>query len=204
MTKPEEQLQAIAEMRDLMNKSSRFLSLSGLSGVFAGIYSLIGAGVAYWYINTHFGEYYDTRSIDQFIRFFFADAISVILLTLITAFYHTSRKAKKRNEEIWSSTSMRLSINFAIPLCTGGVLCLALVFHGFYILVAPMMLLFYGLALLNASKYTLHDLRFLGLTQIALGLINTFVLGYGLFFWTIGFGVVHIVYGLIMYYKYER
>lgn len=204
MTKPEEQLKAIAEMRDLMNKSSRFLSLSGLSGVCAGIYSLIGAGVAFWFMDFNFNPTYSNYSVEQFERFFFADAMSVILLTLITAFYQTSRKAKKTNEEIWSATSMRLSINFAIPLCTGGVVCLAFLFHGLYVFLAPMMLLFYGLALLNASKYTIHDLRLLGLTEIALGLISTFVIGYGFIFWTIGFGVAHVFYGLMMYYKYEK
>lgn len=203
-TKPEDQLQAIAEMRDLMNKSSRFLSLSGLSGVAAGLYSLIGAGVAFWFMNYQITPSYENYSVDQFERFFFADAISVILLTLITAFYQTSKKAKKTNEDIWSSTSMRLSINFAIPLCTGGLVCLAFLFHGLYPLLPPMMLLFYGLSLLNASKYTVHDLRLLGLIQIALGIISTFVIGYGFVFWTIGFGLVHVIYGLMMYYKYEK
>ena len=65
-------------------------------------------------------------------------------------------------------------------------------------------LIFYGIALVNASKYTLRDVKWLGVLQIVLGLINTQFIGYGLYFWTAGFGILHIVYGIIMWWKYER
>ena len=56
----------------------------------------------------------------------------------------------------------------------------------------------------NASKYTLNDIRYLGLTEIFLGLVALVFLEYSLLFWAIGFGLVHIIYGIVMYYKYER
>ena len=45
-TNPGEDLQAI---REIMERSSKFLSLSGLSGIFAGVCALIGAAIA-WFI----------------------------------------------------------------------------------------------------------------------------------------------------------
>jgi hypothetical protein len=70
--------------------------------------------------------------------------------------------------------------------------------------VAPATLVFYGLALVNGSKYTLNDIRNIGYLEAGLGVVSMFVPGYGLWFWALGFGVLHIVYGVTMYYKYER
>jgi hypothetical protein len=66
------------------------------------------------------------------------------------------------------------------------------------------MLIFYGLALINASKYTYNDIRYLGISELLIGLCSTLFLGYGLFFWAAGFGLAHIVYGALMYFKYDK
>jgi hypothetical protein len=71
-------------------------------------------------------------------------------------------------------------------------------------LVAPMSLIFYGLALYNASQFTYEEVRSLGLIQIVLGLLGAYFVSYGLLFWAIGLGVAHIVYGIYMHYRYER
>lgn len=92
----------------------------------------------------------------------------------------------------------------AVPLVSGGLVVMLLVREGLIGLVAPMMLLFYGLSLYNASKYTITEVKILGFVQIALGLVNMVMLGYGLLFWAIGFGLMHIVYGIIMHIRYER
>ena len=46
-------LKDISEIKNLMNKSSRFISLSGLSGILAGIYALVGAAMTYYYVTTY-------------------------------------------------------------------------------------------------------------------------------------------------------
>ncbi|MGE5429024.1 MAG: hypothetical protein ACM3O8_14110, partial [Methylococcaceae bacterium] len=66
------------------------------------------------------------------------------------------------------------------------------------------MLIFYGLALVNAGKFTLSEVHYLGITEIVLGLMAAVFINWGLLFWALGFGVMHIVYGMMMYYKYER
>lgn len=205
-------LDTLSDIRSLMEKSSKFISLSGLSGVFAGIFALVGAISAYIYLNIGFSSsnYYDLayqsngKVNSSFFTFFFLDGALVLLLALSFGIYFTLRKAKKNNQTFWNSASKRLLINLLIPLISGGLFCLVLLYHGLIGLIAPTTLIFYGLSLINASKYTLDDIRYLGFCQLILGFISSFFIGYGLIFWAIGFGILHILYGIIMYNKYER
>lgn len=212
MNKEKEHLETLTEIRTLMERSSRFISLSGLSGVFAGVFALIGTAAAYIYLNISIGTpgYYENAIRENgalnadFFAFFFTDAIGVLIASLTVAFILTIRNARLKGHSIWDATAKRLIINMMIPLIAGGLFCLILLYHGLVGLVAPAMLLFYGLSLLNASKYTLNDIRYLGICEIALGLLASIYIGYGLLFWAFGFGILHIIYGLVMYNKYER
>ncbi|MFN3405990.1 MAG: hypothetical protein ACK40G_17985 [Cytophagaceae bacterium] len=197
-------LQDLKEIRSIMERSSRFISLSGLSGIFAGIFALLGAAVAHYYMTTClFGNNCGFFPEDPYL-FFLINAAVVVTLAVSAGIFFTTRQARKKGQSIWDSTSRRLIINLAIPLAAGGVFCLALLYHGFIGFVAPATLIFYGLALLNGSKFTLDNIRYLAISEIVLGLIAMFYIGSGLLFWTIGFGVLHIVYGTVMYLKYER
>ncbi len=195
-------LKDIQDIKSMMAQSSQFISLSGLSGILAGIYALVGAYFAYNIIEND-RSYYITLESTTF-KLIIAIALLVLLLSIVTAYLLTIRKAKKMGEKVWNSTSKRLIINFCIPLITGGIFTLLLLKNGYYGLIAPITLIFYGMACVNASKYTLRDVRYLGITQIILGLIATEFSGYGLYFWVLGFGICHILYGSIMHYKYDR
>lgn len=203
----EKYLNDISEIKNLMDKSSRFISLSGLSGILAGLYCLIGAGLAYkiiYFDTATLGNYSDLIITQTALIQLILIAVSVIVLSLATAIALSIRKAKKSNDSIWNSSTKRLVINFMIPLTTGGFFILFLIEKEILGLVAPLTLIFYGLACVNASKYTLGDIRYLGITMVLLGLLSTWFLGYGLLFWALGFGVCHILYGSIMYHKYDR
>lgn len=200
-------LNDISEIKNLMDKSSRFISLSGLSGILAGIYCLIGALLAYkiiYFDSTTLRNYGDLIITEIALIQLIVIAASVIVLSLVTAIVLSIQKAKKSNDKIWNTSTKRLVINFMIPLFTGGFFILFLIEKEILGLIAPLTLIFYGLACVNASKYTLGDIRYLGITMILLGLLSTWFLGYGLLFWALGFGVCHILYGSIMYYKYDR
>jgi predicted lysophospholipase L1 biosynthesis ABC-type transport system permease subunit len=200
-------LKDIQDIKQMMSQSTQFISLSGLSGILAGIYSLIGAWFAYktiYFDTSTMGSYKSLIiSYDAVVKLFII-AASVILLSIITGLVLSLQKAKKANESLWNPTSKRLLINFLIPLLTGGFFILFLIEKEILSLIAPLMLIFYGMACLNASKYTLGDVRYLGITMIVLGLLSTWFLGYGLLFWALGFGVCHIIYGALMYFKYDR
>ncbi|TPD72211.1 hypothetical protein [Flavobacterium microcysteis] len=200
-------LNDISEIKNMMNRSSRFISLSGLSGVLAGVYSLIGAWLAYETLysdSTPLGTYKNLVVRESSMMRLFAIAIIVIVLSIITGITLSIKKAKKENEKVWDASSKRLLINFAIPLATGGFFVLFLIEKEVYGFVAPVTLIFYGLACVNASKYTLGDIRYLGITLIILGLVSSYFIGYGLLFWALGFGVCHIFYGFKLYFKHEK
>ncbi len=207
MNQPQDHLDTLHEIRELMEKSTRFISLSGLSGVFAGIFALIGAGVAFAILQAESFVYTDYQRAlihSQILWWLFLDAVVVLALSFVVAMYLTIRQARKKGQAIWSKTAQRLTINMMIPLVTGGVFCVGFLYQGYIGIIAPSMLVFYGLALINGSKYTLHDIRYLGICEIILGLIATFFIGYGLLFWAVGFGILHIIYGIVMYQKYEK
>jgi len=204
----QEHLNTLSEIRNIMERSSRFISLSGLTGVAAGIFAMIGAWAAHEFAGISFTDEatYNTRwSYSKLRAFLIADALLVLFCAIGFGIFFTTRKAKKEGLKVWDKTTERLLINLFIPLIAGGIFCLILIFKwGLVGVIAPATLIFYGLALINASKYTLNDIRFLGVLQIILGLIGTYFLGYGLLIWSIGFGLLHIIYGLVMYFKYEK
>ncbi len=211
MEQNQEPIQQLNAIRNMMERSSRFISLSGLSGVAAGIIALIGAGVAFFYLDFDqryfdIDRYFMERSYLKFDHswlFITLDALIVLGLALFSGIYFTTRKARKKGLKIWDSAARRMVINMFIPLSAGGIFCLILLYHHLVFLVAPATLLFYGLALVNASKYTFHEVRVLGISEILLGLMASWLVGYGLIFWTVGFGVLHIFYGMMMHYRYD-
>ncbi|TYA86801.1 hypothetical protein [Seonamhaeicola marinus] len=195
-------LKDISEIKDLMNKSSRFISLSGLSGILAGTYALIGASIAYYLVTQY------SNGIMYFHGWVFESCLFTLvmvgLLSVATGILLTTRKAKKQGAKIWDSTSKRLVFNFLVPLAVGGLYILIILTQGKYGQSGGLMLIFYGLALVNASKYSIGDIKYLGYIQIILGLIGAYEPGYGFWLWVLGFGVMHIVYGTWMHFKYDR
>lgn len=196
------------DIKKMMEQSSRFISLSGLSGIAAGICALAGAWIAKSLINNNtattpeqpdsilHGDFINSRLLQL--------AFVTFIAAFISAFLFTYRRSKKNNVPIWGTTAKRVMINISIPMIVGGIFLLALIKNSAYEFVAPGCLIFYGLGLLNASKYTLQEIRYLGYAEILLGLINLYFTGYGLYFWAAGFGALHIVYGIYMWFKYEN
>lgn len=203
----EDYLQEIQKIRELMQERSRFLSLSGLSGILAGLYALIGAAIAYRLsMTSETIAYHDLKSnsfSDILIELVLV-AFAVFISALLTALYFTHKKAKKHNEKIWTKASIKALKSFVIPLATGGTFVFLLIFKQYYYLVAPSCLIFYGVALYSASHYTFRDIGALGIAQILVGLSAMYFDGYGFYFWIFGFGILHILYGTIMYFKYDK
>lgn len=196
----------LSHIRSMMERSSRFISLSGLSGVFAGLTAIIGVVYVYFVFQREGIDYFDgDRNIytPDLVRELVTIGTVILLVAIFCGYIFTANKSKKKGMKIWDATTRRFLITFSIPLVTGGVFCLALLYHHLFILVAPATLIFYGLALVSAERYTLTDVKYLGFCQIGLGFISLFFLGWGLIAWGVGFGVLHVVYGLIMHKKYK-
>ena len=207
MKKTKDYLQDISEIRNIMERSSNFISLSGLSGIMAGIYALIGSFIAYRIVYLEksilgIREVYINEN-ETIIKLSVV-AIVVLILAIGTGIWLTAKKSGLTNFKFSDEGFINLLVNLLIPLISGGLFILILVNRGFYSIVAPSFLIFYGLALINGSKYTLRDIRYLGIIEVVLGLLCALLPGYGLVFWAFGFGVMHILYGSIMYFKYEK
>lgn len=198
----------IAEIRSMMERSSRFLSLAGWAGIMAGIYALLGAYIAKYVFNFNSDdkdfEGLKSGNLSPDLLQVILLAIIILILAFGTAVFLSYRKSNKKQLPLWNPTAKRMLFNMAIPLVAGGLLIFILISKGLISLIAPLTLLFYGLALYSASKFTYEDVRSLGLIQIGLGLIGAYFVEYGLLLWALGFGVFHIIYGIYMHYKYER
>jgi predicted lysophospholipase L1 biosynthesis ABC-type transport system permease subunit len=194
----------LVHIRSMMERSSRFISLSGLSGVGAGVTALLGAAFAYYLLHEN-GVAYMHRNAYSSTLFgeLVVTGMVVLIIALLFGIYFTVRKSKRNNLQIWTTTTKSLLLHLAIPLLAGGIFCAALMAHGAFMFVSSATLVFYGLALINASKYTFRDVFYLGILETVLGLISMFLPGYGLLFWATGFGILHIVYGILMQKKYN-
>ncbi len=195
MNDTEKLLNELKDIRNIMNRSSRFLTLSGLSGILIGIYALIGAFLAYRIVYIRFPSNYREEYITDILIQLFIIGASVLLLAIITIFLLTIKKARKEQNAIWGPGSKLLLINLLIPLVTGAILIITLTLRGYYAVISPSFLIFYGLALVNAAKYTRPEILGLGIVEIGLGLIAAIFPDYGLYLWAVGFGVLHIIYG---------
>lgn len=206
MNTTSQHLETLTEIRSIMERSTRFISLNGLAGVFAGVFALVGAIAAYFFMekSMHYSYRGNIESDPVMYAFFIIDAMSVLFASIAVAVFLSVRKARRKGLKVWDHMAKRVLVNMFVPLATGGMFCIILLVHGFVGFIAPTTLIFYGLALFNTSKYTFSDIRILGLFEILLGLLSAIWIGYGLLFWAMGFGVLHIIYGIILYYKYER
>lgn len=197
--------QDLAEIKSMMERSKRFLSLSGLSGVLAGGYALAAASMAYYWL------FFPASPLDRIseisrdtLNHLLWTGIVVLALSVATAYLLSRKKSKKSAEQLWSPAGRQFLTALFVPVLTGGILCFALIHQGIFSMIPAAMLVFYGLGLFAAANHTLSDIRYLGMGQIVLGLLAAFFPAFGLISWTIGFGLLHIVYGSIMYYKYDQ
>ena len=197
----------IRAIRDMMERSSRFLSLSGLSGVFAGLYAIAGALVAWHFIlgrDFAISGIYPGASGDAGSRMLLViDATVVLIAAVVTALLLSVRKASREGHKIWSPVTSRLLSDLAIPLFAGGIFSLVFLFTSNSVFIVPAMLVFYGIALVNVSRYTFGEVRYLGISETLTGLVSIFFPGHGLIFWVVGFGLLHIAYGIILHRKYH-
>lgn len=199
----EDDIQAI---KSLMERSSKFISLSGLSGILAGIYALAGSFLTYWVLNSYYSGVIRTSKIQdpELILKLFLIASVVLVLSIVTGVFLTVQKGIKKGQNVWNSLSRNLLLAMLVPLISGGLFILILTYKGESAYIASSCLIFYGLALYSASHFTYDDVKWIGMAEVLLGLSAALFPGWDLWFWALGFGVLHIIYGSIMFFKYDR
>lgn len=199
-----EVISTLSDIRNMMEKSSRFVSLTGLSSILVGIYACIGAAAAYYLFGSSEALMLNVNTSSK-LEITVGLALILILACIGTVVLLSRLKARKNNQHLkLDQTAKRLLWNFFLPLLAGGILCLALLSQQHYGLTSSIMLIFYGIALINASNYTYSNTKYLGYAELILGMADSFVQGYALVFWTLGFGIFHIIYGILFYLKYDK
>lgn len=210
MTKEtENHLDTIMDIKSLMEKSTSFFSISGLSGIYIGIVALLGLGSLFYLpLSLPVEDYFDIHTVNVTLPFsdivyLAGAALSVLIISLGIGFYFSKKKSEKSGRELLNKSSIRVLVQTTGPLVYGGLFCFALAFNNMFGFIAVLTLLFYGFTLLNISKHSLIEIKFLGLSQITLAFVAV-IFGYELVCWGIGFGVLHVIYGILMYRKYDR
>lgn len=205
---PKEDIQAI---REIMERSSKFMLLNSLAGFFAGTCALIGAALAWFVVldsgRIHYDEFLCTvggSPVNSVTIGLGIIALIILLLAGMAALYFSYRKAVRAGQKFWTSSTKRVLAHLLIPIVSGGIFVLILVSRNYLDLTASAMLIFYGLALINAGKFTSGEIHWLGMGQLILGLLAGIIAWYGILFWALGFGVLHLVYGVVMWRRYER
>ncbi len=216
MTKQNNPLDQLAEIREMMSKSSKFISLSGFSGIWVGTMALLGMAAVFYFFPDYFLNRYLYTKVNypdylllgdpliNFLKFVVFDAALVLIFAIGGALFFTYRKTTKQGGDLWNESTKRFLVSFLVPLTSGGAFILIIIYQGMFAFAGPLSLIFYGLALFNAGRYSLIEIRYLGLLDIGLGLLATLFLGYTALFWGLGFGILHIIYGIHMYIKYDR
>lgn len=200
MKKDQDYLGDIAEIRSMMERSSKFLSLSGWAGVIAGLFGLVGAYIAFAFLKFKPGGEISETLTSQLIIL----GLVLVILAVGAAIFLSYRRAVTREEKIWNKTSKQLMIQMSMPLVSGGLLTLMCLQKGYLDLLIPLTLIFYGIAMFNAGSITFREIKFMGLVQVLLGLLSFYFVDYGLLFWALGFGLTNMAYGIYIYLKYER
>lgn len=190
----QDQLEALSGIRNLMERSSRYLPLSGKAGVAIGVLSILCSLIVDSYFSIH-----EDNLKPLFLLFGMLFVICLVIEILMA-----ERNSRQKGVPAWDAIAKRFLINLFLPMVVGGIYCFALIRQQQLEMVLPATLVFYGLALINASRYTIEDTRYLGMADLLLGLATSFLPQHGLLAWGIGFGVLHVLYGVIIYFKYEK
>jgi hypothetical protein len=204
MKKLEEEL---AEIKSMMERSTRFLSLSGLSGVLAGVYALLAAGMAWYWIyfpSSYWGEGSPILSFREGLNRLLLLGLATLIAAVSTAYLLSKKKGRDSVQIFWTPASKRFLQALFLPVALGGLFCFGLLHERAFSLIPAAMLLFYGIGLVQSAQFTLGEIKNLGFSQLVLGLIAAFFPDFGLLCWALGFGVFHLIYGTLMYVRHER
>lgn len=210
--KEKEVKKTLSDIRDMMSKSSRFQSVSGYSIVVVGLLAAVASLITAVFIGVENGfpcseKLQHFAVMDTAVRTKSIAITGMVLfaLSLLTVFFFAYIKSKRHQLRFAFDKRMgQMLLDFFIPLAVGGVLSIVLVMQQHYGLTSSIMLIFYGLALVNCSHYTYPVFRYLGYVELLLGIIDCFTMSHALLTWFLGFSVAHIVFGIVYILLFDR
>lgn len=191
----------LEEIKEMMSQSSKFISLSGLSGIVIGLLTILSVYIfsTQYQINPLDGEAQALSSLteNELLRLYNASVV-LLIFSLIITFLMSKHKAKKEGKDIWGPASRQLISSMALPFSFGFLFCSILFFKA-PDMVLPLSLLVYGFSLFSGSRNTLNSIKTFGIIQMSLSVICLLFSGYSILIWTLGFGLSHAIYGAFMH-----
>ena len=181
----EENLRVI---RALMERSTKFSTFSGLSGVCAGMASIIGCIITRLYI----------PDPGAFPVQFLALWSTVIVIAVGADYLLMKRRAAQVGKRVLSRLGKQMVIASVPGLGTGAIVTFYLLQHHLLGSVYPFWMLAYGLAVSATGLFSQREVSLLGVAFLIAGAACLFATGIGLPMMAVTFGGFHIVYGLAM------
>lgn len=194
--------ESIKVIRDIMERSAGYTIFSGLSGIIAGLLSLIGC---YLSEQVWAGE----QTIDQNAHYLII-WFSILALAIVQDRVLAERKARKSGQTTWTPATYQ-AIKAILPgMCLAFALSLRALIIYDYDAIPAICILGYAVSLCAAGMFSIYELRVFGVVQLVTGVIALFLPliprfnhpQTALYFMALSFGVYHIIYGLIMWRKY--
>lgn len=171
-------------IRETMERSGSFTAVPGWGGVLVGL-SAAAAAVVASYRATPGG----------WLAVWFAEG----MLAMAVAALAMKHKAEKVGEPLLSAPARKFALSFAPPLLAGALLTFVLVQAGQPAIIPGMWLLLYGTGVVTGGAFSVDIVPVMGLCFMALGTLALFCpLGWGNAFLAIGFGGLHIVFGILI------
>lgn len=184
----EENLRVI---RELMERSTKYSTFSGPSGILAGAASIVGCVVTHSLATRPPGS-------DSFRIPFLITWSMVILFAIGADFLLMKRRAARVGKRIVSRLGKQMVFAAGPGLGTGVLLTLYLLQHNMLTNVYPFWMLSYGIAVCAVGQFSQREVKALGVAFLLAGTLTLLMPGWGLPLMALSFGGFHIIYALLI------
>jgi hypothetical protein len=171
-----------------MTNASRFTAISGLGFAIVGVSAIVTGSL--------------TATMDAAlprVATWAADAAFSVVVGFIT----TALKARKAGQPLWSGPVRKFSLGFAPAIVAGAVLTLELLARGEYGLLPALWLLLYGAGLAAGGAFSVSIVPVMGAAFMTLGAVAVLSPDeWGRWYMIGGFGVLHLVFGVVLMRRY--
>jgi hypothetical protein len=182
----EHALDNIRFIRDAMERAGSFTSIPGWGGVGVGITAIVTAVIAQQFLG---------KSLRLWLATWLAEAV----VAAIIGFGTMTLKARRSEAPFMSGAAKRFFISYFAPLVAGAVITFALVRVEAYAAIPATWLLLYGTAFVSSGAFSIRVIPVMGIAFMLFGVLSAFVpLNASNVILGIGFGGLHIIFGLII------
>ena len=175
-------------IRETMERSTSFTAVSGVAGMIMGAVAMVAAVVA------------STRRTPEA---WLLTWLIAALVAGLAALWAMIRKARASGVSLLSGPGSKFALFFTPPIVVGALLTAALVRVDLLSVLPGAWLLLYGTAVVSGGAFSVRIVPMMGVGFMLVGALALFAPpAWGDEFMAVGFGVLHIVFGLVIWRKH--